>query len=339
MKQRGFRYCCTCKNKLQKRGLTAASTQRWYCPQCASSATKPRTDLSQAFTLERFVAWLMGKQSQTELSHSNRDHTGDRAWRAQTSWCWDIVPIPEITGEIYSVILLDGIGIGNAVCLIARTPTAILSWHWAGWESSNTWSKLLEQLPAPTVVVCDGQKGILLAITRCWPITRIQRCNFHVWQNIRVKLTLHPQTLAGQELLGLARELLKGIKTTEGANDWQERLKTWEQTYGDFIKQRTYRTELLAGHRSWWYTHRNLRSAYRQLDKLLKDNQLFTYLDASLTDIHIPRTTNYVEGGINSQLRTKLKLHRGMNQQHQFKLVEWYLYGRTNDPKPPRKFL
>ncbi|HUC96813.1 MAG TPA: hypothetical protein VMR16_04085, partial [Candidatus Saccharimonadales bacterium] len=71
MKQRGFRYCSTCKNKLQKRGLTAASTQRWYCPQCASSATKPRTDLSQAFTLERFVAWLMGKQSQTELSHSN----------------------------------------------------------------------------------------------------------------------------------------------------------------------------------------------------------------------------------------------------------------------------
>jgi hypothetical protein len=281
----------------------------------------------------------MGKSSQTELPYG----LTDRTWRAQTSWCWDIIPKPEITGEIYPVILLDGIGIGNLVCLIARTPTAVVTWQWAGWESSNTWSKLLEQLPAPTVVVCDGQKGILLAIARCWPNTRVQRCNFHVWQNIRVKLTLHPQTQAGQELLDLAREILKGIKTVEGSNDWQTQLKAWGETYDELIKERTYRTELLVSHRGWWYTHRNLRSAYRQLNKLIKDKQLFTYLDPSLFDpsmpTPIPRTTNYVEGGINSQLRTKLKLHRGMNQQHQIRLVEWYLYGRMEGQKPPRKFL
>ncbi len=44
-------------------------------------------------------------------------------------------------------------------------------------------------------------------------------------------------------------------------------------------------------------------------------------------------------GGINSQLRTKLKLHRGMNEEHQRRLVEWYLYSRTNNQKPPRNFL
>ena len=152
----------------------------------------------------------MGKSSQTELPYG----LTDRTWRKQTEWCWDIVPKPEITGEIYPVILLDGIGVGNLVCLIARTPTAVVAWQWAGWESSNTWVKLLEQLPLSTVVVCDGQKGILLAIARCWATTpSVQRCIFHVWQNIRVKLTLHPQTLAGQELLDLARELLRGIAT------------------------------------------------------------------------------------------------------------------------------
>jgi len=242
-----------------------------------------------------------------------------------------------LTGEIYPIILLDGIRIGSLVCLIARTPNAVIAWHWAGWESSNTWAKLLEQLPAPTVVVCDGQKGNLLAIARCWPKARVQRCLFHVWQNIRVKLTLHPLTEAGQELLQLTRNLWS-VKTVEQAQSWRQKLEAWQEQYGDFIRERTYRTEQLAGHRKWWYTHRSLRSAYRQLDKLLQDNQLFTYLEP-LTDEVVPRTTNYVEGGINGQLRTKLKLHRGLSQMHQQRLVEWYLYSRTADQKPPRNCL
>src|SRR5580700_2934894 len=100
MKQRGFRYCPTCNNKLQKRGKTAAGTQRWLCTHCVSSATKPRPDLSRAFVLERFVTWLMGKQSQVELA----TQLTDRAWRSQTAWCWGVAPYPERTGEIYSVI-------------------------------------------------------------------------------------------------------------------------------------------------------------------------------------------------------------------------------------------
>lgn len=335
MKQRGFRRCPTCSTKLQKRGLTAAGTQRWLCVQCARSATRPRTDLSRAFTLERFVAWLMGKQSQVELSHG----VTDRTWRTQTSWCWQIVPKPQLTGEIYPVILLDGIRIGGLVNLIARTPQYVIDWHWAGWESSHTWEKLFNKLPAPVVVVCDGQKGILLAIGRCWPKARIQRCIFHVWQNIRVKLTLHPQTLAGQELLALTKILLRGIATKKAAGQWQEQLTFWEQRHGDFIRERTYVTEPRPGKHNWWYTHGRLRSAYRQLAKLVQDNQLFTYLDETVTTIPIPRTTNYVEGGINSQIRTKLKLHRGLNQTHQQRLVEWYLYSRTEAPKPPRNFL
>lgn len=96
------------------------------------------------------------------------------------------------------------------------------------------------------------------------------------------------------------------------------------------------------GRRRWWYTHGRIRSAYYQLNKLVQDNQLFTHLELELltkTNQAIPRTTNYVEGGINSQLGTKLKLHRGMSEDHQRRLVEWYLNGRTEDPKPTRKFL
>ena len=190
-------------------------------------------------------------------------------------------------------------------------------------------------------MVCDGQKGILGAIGRCWPETRIQRCHFHIWQNVRTKLTLHPNTKAGQELLTLTNILLKGINSLEEANVWEQHIHDWGKKYDKLIKKRTYADNPKPKQRKWWYTHGRLRSAYRQLEKLIADNQLFIYLDTELIKQigPIPRTTNHVEGGINSQLRTKLKLHRGMNEQHQRRLVEWYLYSRTEGPKPTRKFL
>lgn len=266
----------------------------------------------------------------------------DRTWRKQTTWCWGIVPKPILSGEVYPILLLDGIRVGSLVCLIARTPGYVVAWCWAPYEASTTWDKLLGTLPAPVVVVCDGQKGILLAIARCWANTRIQRCHFHVWQNVRTKLTLFPQTEAGKHLLLLTKVLLKGLHTQEDATHWQAKLQVWERLYGDFIRERTINPDPKPGQRKWRYTHERLRSAYRQLTKLVRDGQLFTYLDEQVlnqTDQPIPRTTNYVEGGINSQLRTKLKAHRGMSEGHQRRLVEWYLYSRTEGAKPPRFFL
>ena len=131
---------------------------------------------------------------------------------------------------------------------------------------------------------------------------------------------------------------MRNVNYTDAPDDIRESLEN-PIFVNDLIKARTYAINPNPSQRKWWYTHRGLRSAYRQLDKLLKDNQLFTYLEPDLTTELIPRTTNYVEGGINSQLRTKLKLHRGLNQTHQQRLVEWYLYTRTKDQKPPRNCL
>lgn|SRR5487761_1116752 len=333
MKQRGYRYCSTCHSKLQKWGTTKAGTQRWRCPSCTDTATKPRTDLRKALILERFVTWLLGKQSQAELGVSS-----DRTWRRQIAWCWQIIPRPVLTGEVYSVLLIDATQVGSLVCHVVRSPEAVTNWSWAGWESSYTWEVVLKQLPAPLVVVCDGQKGILLALARCWPEARIQRCLFHVWQNLKTKLTLHPQTLAGQELLALYRHIWK-VQTVAQAEAWQEQFQVLFERYEGFLKQRTYLHDPAPNQRKWWYTHRGVRSAYRQIAQLLRDDQLFTYLDEDLLNrikAPIPRTTNHVEGGINSQLKEKLKLHRGLTQVHQQRLVDWYLYSRTKDQKPTR---
>ena len=68
-------------------------------------------------------------------------------------------------------------------------------------------------------VVYDGQNGLIKAIKSIRFNTKIQRCLFHVWMNVKQKLTLNPETQAGQELLCLSRELLK-IKSIEHANNW-----------------------------------------------------------------------------------------------------------------------
>lgn len=53
-------------------------------------------------------------------------------------------------------------------------------------------------------------------------------------------------------------------------------------------------------------------------------------------DPHLPGTTNHLESGINSQIRTHLKLHRGMTNEYQIVLVNCYLYTRTEEQKAPR---
>jgi hypothetical protein len=347
MKQRGFRYCPTCNHKLQKRGLTAAGTQRWYCPKCAKSNCRPRPDLERKLLLEHFVKWLLGKESQTEAV-TRLGLTTARSWRNKTAWCWDVKP-PRILGASMpsspGIILMDGTRIGHLTNLIARTLDGVIGWQYSPWESSGEWEKLISRIPAPQVAVVDGQKGVLKAIVNCWPSTKIQRCHFHIWMNIRSKLTLHPKTPAGTELLLIARILLKGICSEEQKDQWLHELYSFGIRYKQELRERTYGLTMPSGRRRWWYTHRNLRSAYRQLVKLAESGQLFTYLEEVVVDtdtgnpVPIPRTTNHMEGGINNRLRDLQKLHRGLPVARQIRLADWYLHTRKIRQKPPRNFL
>lgn len=239
-----------------------------------------------------------------------------------------------LSGEIHHAIIVDGIRVGDMVCLIARTTKHVIAWVWVPYESSQHWTELFRLLPAPDYVVCDGQKGLLKALAICWPDTTIQRCQFHAWLNSKTKLTLHPASRTGQELLDLAQDLLH-IQTRRQARRWKRQLKHWYRKHQKFVNERTVKREPKPRERRWRYTHERLRSAYRQLAKLTDDLLRSSYHP----NPELPSTTNHIEGGINSQLRTKLKLHRGMPAAHQRRLVDWYLYGRTETPKPPRKCL
>ena len=245
------------------------------------------------------------------------------------------MPVPVVlTGEVHHTVIIDGIRIGDQVCLIARTTSYVIAWAWAERENSTNWALLLQLLPAPQFVVCDGQKGMLKALAICWPATVVQRCRFHVWLNTKSKLTLRPASLAGQELLSLSRKLLY-VRTRRQARRWKRSLKHWYRKHAGYVTERTVKDNPKPRQRSWRYTHARLRSAYYQLNKQAEDLLRSSYRPHP----ELPSTTNHLEGGINSPIRTKLKLHRGMTNDHQMVVVNWYLYGRTEGAKATRKCL
>ena len=168
------------------------------------------------------------------------------------------------------------------------------------------------------------------ALRDTWPHTRVQRCIFHVWTNLRTHLTLHPRTPAGQALLGLGKHL-RNISTIDDATDWLHLLNHWHQLYGHLTTERTYAKQRLRNGlwdspngKRWWYTHERLRRAYRLLVDLHQRGLLFTYLD---TDC--PKTTSRLEGGINAQIKATLRHHRGMTTDHRKRAAEWVLIERA----------
>ena len=332
--------CVICAATLVKNGRTAAGTQRWKCQQCGGSSVRKREDLARKHQLNEFLGWLLGKHSQQELGSA----TTGRTFRRRTAWCWQIRPEITITGEVYDEVQIDGIYLSSSwCCLVAITDGKVIAWQWCDREKTASWKALLDQIPPPTVVVCDGGSGLLSAVGQGWPDTKIQRCLVHVQRNARQHLTSNPRTDAGKSLWALARGLTR-IQTREQAIAWLEQLNDWHKTFGHLTRHRTYRKDAPRGAaipqhirpgQRWWYTHERLRRAYRQLAKLAQNQHLFTYLLAELEPLKIASTTNHIEGGINAGLRELLRHHRGMPPEHQRRAIEWWLHAHAlTAPKP-----
>jgi hypothetical protein len=137
----------------------------------------------------------------------------------------------------------------------------------------------------------------------------VQCYRFHAWLNVKTKLTLHPESQAGRELLELTRDLLHA-HTRRQARCWKRQFKNWHKKHKKYVGERTVKHTPKPRERSWRYTHERLRSAYRQLAKITDDLLRSSYRPSP----DLPGTTNHVEGGINSQIRTKIKQHGKLKQ-------------------------
>lgn len=168
-----------------------------------------------------FVSWLVGKQTQRELDGTV---TG-RTFRRDTAWCWNLSPRLPNTQTVHHAVLVDGIWIGSWCLLIALSDTGrVLAWQWCGKETITAWEALLNQIPAPAVIVSDGGSGLPTALLHAWPETQHQRCLFHLQMNTSRHLTRNPRTTAGRALRKLVMTLSE-VDDEDKAIAWQLQLE------------------------------------------------------------------------------------------------------------------
>lgn len=226
------------------------------------------------------------------------------------------------------VVYVDGIYLSRKACiLICCNERYVLGWYLCRYENSRAWEALMQRIAAPAIVVSDGGPGFRKALKRVWPKAKLQRCTFHAFLQVKRYTTSRPKTIAGIEMYMIAKDLLM-IKDMEQAGHWVTRLINWR------IKHKTFLSEMTRDEKGKLRPmHERLLKAERSLARLVRQNTLFTYLDESLSyGEELPSTNNRIEGGINAQLRTMLRNHRGMSIERRIKAVFWWCY--FHSPKP-----
>lgn len=318
--------CPACKMAMKRNGRTSAGKVRWRCKDSACGASKTRRSDSSAAGLARFLAWLFSGDSQS------RAHGGPaRTFRFQNERFWQYWALPHFPDVYSPVIHVDGLYLKRqAVVLIASTTQMkVLGWYLARTEHAVAWEALLDQVSPPLMVVTDGGSGFRKAVNHVWPGVRVQRCLFHVYLNITAKTSKNPRLPAGRELKALAWQLLH-INSLEASYQWETDYLAWEAKWERFLNQKSrYRGGQLAD------THEKLVSARNMIRSLLRQGQMFTYLEPSLVaqvGTALPSTNNTLEGGINSPIRDMLKTHRGMPLFHRVKAAFWWCYKHSPDP-------
>jgi hypothetical protein len=189
------------------------------------------------------------------------------------------------------------------------------------------------RIAPPDVVLTDGGGGFEKARRTIWPDTRVQRCTFHAFEQVKRCTTTRPNLQAGVELYKIAKDLMH-VEDLDGAALWLAGFANWCSCWDNFLKEKT----VIDGKSQ--YKHERLRKARRGLEKLARQGTLFTYLDEALVkDGVIPATNNRIEGGVNRQLRVVLREHRGLSLTRRIKAVFWWCYLHTESPLPTAEIL
>jgi hypothetical protein len=157
--------------------------------------------------------------------------------------------------------------------------------------------------------VIDGMRGLAQAL---YPIP-VQMCQFHQILITRRYLTQEPDLDASCELLELVKNITKmGKESFIGAfNEWQEKFKDVlnERVQDKRIKRHTPP-----------YMRPRLRSAYLSLKRNM--SLLWTFYDHPETGL--PNTNNALEG-VFSDLKSKVRAHRGISKENRKKLLDEYI--------------
>jgi len=288
-----------------------------------------------------WLRWLLSATSQRQLPVARS------TFYDTTAWCWKVLPEAESTGEIHRWIMLDGTYYQDMCVLIAVTETHVIDWQFCDREKTVAWEALLTKIPPPDIAIIDGQRGLLAALRNIWPTTKIQRCYFHIQLSGTKYLTRKPILEPNKTLRALYTSLT-GVDSVDKATAWLQQFHAWYQTHRDFLKHRSFLTNTRPDNRpkslrtgqTSWYTHRDTRSAYFALKRLVTNDHLFTWLTARTQEHEpLPRATSRLEGQYNKPIKDLLRAHRGMSEPHATVAISWFLYLRTENATEPWKLV
>lgn len=157
--------------------------------------------------------------------------------------------------------------------------------------------------------VIDGMRGLAQAL---YPIP-VQMCQFHQILIIRRYLTQEPDLEASVQLLDLVKSITRIDKESFiGAfNEWYEK-------YKDVLNERVHDKRIKRNTPP--YMRPRLRSAYLSLRRNMP--LLWTFYDHPETGL--PNTNNGIEG-LFSDLKGKLRVHRGISKDNRKKLLDEYI--------------
>jgi transposase-like protein len=167
----------------------------------------------------------------------------------------------------------------------------------------------------PTGAVSDWKGAIVSAVASYFGPIPHQRCLAHVVRQAKRLLPLNSPFEATKKLRWIA-ENVTVLETSRDPAVWNTLLTRWHKEYGAMLKEKTIAPAGTTRH--WWYTHGNMRRAWRLLT--YDQDPLFMFLINPL----IPNTNNALEG-VNSNLKQKLGDHRGMKTPRQTAFLSWYM--------------
>jgi len=190
--------------------------------------------------------------------------------------------------------------------------TKIVAYTFIQTERCDSYTEMLKSLQVQGFVInamtIDGKKGLFQVFTGI----PIQMCHFHQQAIMTRYLTRKPKLPAAIDLRRIAFYL---SRTTQSRI--AQLLDAWQNRHASFLAERTSNPKTGRSR----YTHQRVRSAHRSLRTHLP--YLFTHHNHP--DFNVPNTTNALDGGVFSPLKTLLRIHRGISQELKIKLIVDYL--------------
>lgn len=311
----------------KKNGYHRSGKRRYLCLNCRLSFIRLRRIRSTRKQFQQFYQLITGRVNRAQLLNQNQQSrkTLSVAFRPffnrplTPDELWQVLP-PKLSAPwIYAV---DGKWLKRlGVFLLHRNVTTGENLYWS-FNLSESYTalitdmaKLVELLSGslPTAAVSDWKGAIVNAVTVGFGEIPHQRCLTHVDRLAKKLLPQRSPFLATLKLRAIGEQLIK-INSWAEVDIWLKRLARWYDRYGLMLKERTKNPETKRG---WWYTHGDLRRAWR----LLTDYQqpFVEHLDCPI----LPRSNNSLEGTF-SQAVNKLIDHRGMVIDQQVSFLNWY---------------